>query len=457
MALKTQGESLISLRGVGKAYIHPNGKQISILENINFELRPREIVALLGPSGSGKSTLMRMIAGLIPPTRGEIFYHGRPLIGLNPGVAIVFQSFALYPWLTVLENVELGLKAKGVAPELRQQKALQTIDLIGLDGFENAYPKELSGGMRQRVGFARALAVEPELLCMDEPFSALDVLTAENLRIELLDLWLERRIPTQAILIVTHGIEEAVLLADRIIVLGRNPGRIRADLPIRLRHYRERKSSSFQALVDRVYTILTQPDLETSETQTTPVTTQPAKPPKYQSLPSVRIGSIAGLLEILEDRPNKDLFRLGQELQLEVDDILPIVEAAKLMDFIELTEGDIHLKPISRQFIQGSIDERKQIVRQQLLARIRLVQQIHSLCRLKPDRRLPEELILDILQNHFSPKESRRQLDTAIDWGRYAELYSYDEPAGEIFLEEAVLPQPVAAGFDLTQEPEDLL
>jgi NitT/TauT family transport system ATP-binding protein len=439
MVFKTATEQLIVLKNVSKSYQQPNGQQIVILENINLELRPGEIVALLGPSGSGKSTLMRIVAGLIPPSQGEVVYHNRPLVGLNPGVAIVFQSFALYPWLTVLENVELGLKAKGEAPDSRRQKALRMIDIIGLDGFENAYPKELSGGMRQRVGFARALAVEPELLCMDEPFSALDVLTAENLRFELLDLWLERRIPTQAILIVTHGIEEAVIMADRIIVLGRNPGRIRADLPVTLPHYRDRKHPTFQALVDRVYTIITNPELEKIELPTT-TSVEPATPPaKYQSLPSVRTGSIAGLLELLEDRQEKDLYRLAQELQLEVDDILPIVEAAKLMDFVELAEGDISLKPVGHEFINGGIDERKQIMRSQLLANIRLVQQIYRLLEAKNNQRIPEELVLDILESHFSPEEAERQLKTVVDWGRYAEIYGYDEPSGQIFLEQVVV------------------
>ena len=438
MVTRTVMENLISLRNIDKAYIQPNRQNISILENINLELRTEEIVALLGPSGSGKSTLMRMIAGLIAPTRGELLYHNRPLLGLNPGVAIVFQTFALYPWLTVLENVELGLKAKGIATQVRREKALQMIDIIGLDGFENAYPKELSGGMRQRVGFARALAVEPELLCMDEPFSALDVLTAENLRIELLDLWLERRIPTKAVLIVTHGIEEAVTLADRIIVLGRNPGRIRADFQVKLPHYRDRKSPQFQTIVDQVYTILTNPDQDEIPLTKSPTQPQPKPPKKYQSLPHVRIGSVAGFLELLEDRQDRDIYRLGQELQLEVDDILPIVEAAKYLDLIEVKEGDIILKPIARDFIQGDIDQRKQIIRAQLLNNIRLVQQIYNLLQAKNDPRIPEEFILDILQNHFSPKEAERQLDTAIDWGRYAEIYSYDEPAGEIFSELAL-------------------
>ena len=441
MVVKTATECLITLEGVSKAYQQPNGQKISILEPINLEIRAGEIVALLGPSGSGKSTLMRMIAGLIPPTAGYVLYHNRPLVGLNPGVAIVFQNFALYPWLTVLENVELGLKAKGELPEPRRQKALRMIDIIGLDGFENAYPKELSGGMRQRVGFARALAVEPELLCMDEPFSALDVLTAENLRFELLDLWLEKKIPTQAVLIVTHGIEEAVILADRVVVLGRNPGRIRAELTVTLPHYRDRKTPEFQALVDQVYQILTNPELS-CDTVTAPAESaaavsqpQPPQSAKYQSLPQVRIGAIAGLLELLEDRKEKDLYRLGQELMLEVDDILPIVEAAKLMDFLVIQEGDLILTPVGIQFIAGGIDQRKQIVRTQILRNIRLVQQISRMLQVKRNQRISEELILDILETHFSPQEAMRQLKTAIDWGRYAELYSYDEPGGEIFLE----------------------
>lgn len=438
MVVKTATECLITLQGVSKAYQQPNGQKISILEPINLELRTGEIVALLGPSGSGKSTLMRMIAGLIPPSDGQVLYHNRPLVGLNPGIAIVFQNFALYPWLTVMENVELGLKAKGELPEPRRQKALRMIDIIGLDGFENAYPKELSGGMRQRVGFARALAVEPELLCMDEPFSALDVLTAENLRFELLDLWLEKKIPTKAVLIVTHGIEEAVILADRVVVLGRNPGRIRAELTVTLPHYRDRKTPQFQAIVDQVYKILTNPDLS-CETVSPPAATvsqpQPAQSTKYQSLPQVRIGAVAGLLELLEDRQEKDLYRLGQELMLEVDDILPIVEAAKIMDFLAIQEGDLLLTPVGLQFIAGGIDQRKQIVRTQILSNIRLVQQISRMLQAKRNQRISEELILDILEAHFSPQEAMRQLKTAIDWGRYAELYSYDEPGGEIFLE----------------------
>lgn len=443
--------SFIALENIGKSYLQPNGQTISVIENINCQLQVGEIIALLGPSGSGKSTIMRMIAGLIAPSSGKVLYYNRPLVGLNPGVAIVFQNFALYPWLTVLENVELGLKAKGELKDTRTQKALRMIDVIGLDGFENAYPKELSGGMRQRVGFARALAVEPELLCMDEPFSALDVLTAENLRFELLDLWLERRIPTKSILIVTHGIEEAVTLADRVIVLGRNPGRIRADLPITLPHYRDRKSPEFQALVDQVYKILTNPELPDISTQST-ITNSSSKPkaqPKYQSLPHVRIGSVAGLLELLEGRQEKDIYRIAQELLLEVDDLLPIVEASKLMELVAITEGDIQLGAIGEKFINSNIDERKAIIRELLQKHIRLVQQICQLLQAKRNRRISEELVLDILENYFTTKEAQRQLRTAMDWGRYAELFSYDEPSGEIFIEDNEIEESAIADNDI--------
>lgn len=434
-------ETLIALENVTKSYLQPNGQTISILDAISLEIPTGEIVALLGPSGSGKSTLMRMIAGLIPPSTGQIKYHQRPLVGLNPGAAIIFQNFALYPWLTVLENVELGLKAKGEPLATRQKKALHMIDVIGLDGFENAYPKELSGGMRQRVGFARALAVELELLCMDEPFSALDVLTAENLRIELLDLWLEKRIPTKTILIVTHGIEEAVMLADRILILGRNPGRVRADFPIKLAHYRDRKSPAFEALVDQVYRIITNPDQEDIQPILSPNQAKQKTVEKSQSLPLVRIGAVAGFIELLEDRQG-DLYRLAQELLLELDDIVPIIEAAKMMKLLTLKEGDIYLTAMGKQFIEGDIDERKHLIRQSILDNIRLVQQIKRLLDANPSQRISEDLILEILEVNFSPEESKKQLKMAIDWGRYTELFGYDEPAGAIYLEQA--PEPAA-------------
>ena len=251
------GPVIIEAGHVTKTFTTPDGRALPVLDGVSFTLREGEIVALLGKSGSGKSTLLRCVAGLIAPSSGTVTYRGTPLNGANPGVAMVFQSFALLPWLTVQQNVELAMQARDVPEDARRDKALRAIDLIGLDGFESAYPKELSGGMRQRVGFARALAVEPDALLMDEPFSALDVLTAANLRGELTRLWEGHDFPVKAILIVTHNIEEAVQLADRILVLSSNPGRIRAELAVAMPRPRDRHDPGFEQLVDTVYGILT--------------------------------------------------------------------------------------------------------------------------------------------------------------------------------------------------------
>ena len=315
-----------------------------------------------GLPGCGKSTLLRILSGLSQPSSGALFWHGKPLNGESPNVAIVFQSFALFPWLTVLENVEAPLEARGVAAVERRKRALRMLDTVGLDGFETAYPKELSGGMKQRVGFARALVVEPEVLFMDEPFSALDVLTAENLRGELLELWLSKKMPTSAIFIVTHNIEEAVMLADRIVVLGRNPARIRSDFNVRLSHPRDRKSARFVELVDYIYKVMTEPDVEhalpdpesTGEIVVPPGGLKrgqaPVKTSKYQILPHARVGGIAGLVELLHDRGGReDLFRLSEELVMDVEDLLPILEACQLLGFAWLKEGDVQL---SRQGVR---------------------------------------------------------------------------------------------------------
>ena len=315
-------EPIIEARGIEKSFERPDGAPIQVIAPTDLNVEPGMIVALLGPSGSGKSTLLRMLTGLTQPTGGQVLWHGKPLAEASPNVAIVFQSFALFPWLTVVENVEVPLVARGMEHAERHQRAMRQLASVGLKGFETAYPKELSGGMRQRVGFARALAVEPEILFMDEPFSALDVLTAENLRGELLELWTGKKIPTKSIFVVTHNIEEAVLLADRVIVLGRNPARIRADFTIPLPHPRDRTSAEFLLYVDYIYKMMTQPDLVTAPPSAT------AKP-ALQVLPHSRPGAVGGLLELLNDRGGKeDLYRVAEELLLEFDDLLPIVEAA---------------------------------------------------------------------------------------------------------------------------------
>src|ERR1700751_4760231 len=353
-------ETIIRAEKVEKYYSQPSENRIQVIAPTDLSIVPGEIVALLGPSGSGKSTLLRMLTGLTKPSGGEVYWHDTPITRANPNVSIVFQSFARFPWLTVLENVEAPLKARGMSADERRERSLRIIDSVGLDGFGAAFPKELSGGMRQRVGFARALVVDPEVLFMDAPFSALDVLTAENLRSELLELWEKNTIPTRAIFLVTHNIEEAVLLADRIIVLGRNPGHIRTDFRVTLAHPRDRKSQPFTQLVDYIYKVLTKPDV------------MPAAVPElvdgrkvrdqrqmhYELLPHARPGGIAGLLEIVIDLSNQatgraDIYKLADELALEIDDLLPIVEAAQILGFLRVGEGDVVITPEGREFAES--------------------------------------------------------------------------------------------------------
>jgi NitT/TauT family transport system ATP-binding protein len=438
-------EPIIEARAIEKSYPQSDGTRIQVVGLTDFSVEPGKIIALLGASGCGKSTLLRILSGLAQPTSGAIFWHGRPLAEASPNVAIVFQSFALFPWLTVLENVEAPLEARGVAAVERRKRALRTLDTVGLDGFETAYPKELSGGMKQRVGFARALVVEPEVLFMDEPFSALDVLTAENLRGELLELWLNKKMPTSAIFIVTHNIEEAVMLADRIVVLGRNPARIRSDFNVRLSHPRDRKSSRFVELVDYIYKIMTEPDVEhelpdpesTGEITAPPggfkSREAPVRTSKYQILPHARVGGIAGLLEILHDRGGReDLFRLSEELVMDVEDLLPILEACVLLGFARLKEGDVELLSQGAAFADADIQRRKVLFREAALEHVTILKQIDSILKRKSDHSITDDFFHDILDEHFAEGEVQRQLDTAMNWGRYAEIFDYDRESGRL-------------------------
>ncbi len=430
-------EVILAAQNVTK-YYEGKAESVLVLDNVTLELRAGELVALLGPSGSGKSTLLRTLAGLVKPSAGQVLVHGQPLGGPNPQVAIVFQSFALYPWLTVLENVELGLLAKDLARADRRKRALAAIDLIGLDGFEDAYPRELSGGMKQRVGFARALVVEPEALFMDEPFSALDVLTAQNLREQLLDLWTDREMPTRAILMVTHNIDEAVGLADRMVVLAADPGRIRADIPGLPLETRRHKGPEYSALVDAIYRLMTSPQarvediLPLARPVQVPVVERP-----YQTLPDAKIDDLIGLIGHLDEVGGRqDLPVLARDLQLEVDELLPLLEGLSLLGLGSALEGDAVLTDTGRRFAASDTQEEKEIFRVQAIQGVELIRQIMDQLRTSESRSFKEDALLQELQEHFSEPEARRQLDTAIDWGRFAELFAYDDDSGELYLEE---------------------
>jgi NitT/TauT family transport system ATP-binding protein len=435
-ATVTTSAPLIEARALEKFYLQADGSRIEVITPTDLAIYPGQIIALLGPSGCGKSTLLRMLTGLASPSAGSVLWHGQPAHGENPNVSIVFQSFALFPWLTVLENVEAPLEARSIPPDERHKRALRIIDAVGLDGFESAYPKELSGGMKQRVGVARALVVEPEVLFMDEPFSALDVLTAETLRGELLELWLERKIPTQAIFIVTHNIEEAVVLADRVIVLATNPARIRADFKVEIPHPRNHQSLGFVELVDFIYRVLTRPELEDKALRTASGGAG-LQPPRAIRLPHTRPGGMAGLLEILADHDGRaDLHRLADELSLALDDLLPAVETAALLGMLKVEEGDAIITDDGRAFAQADIQQRKALFRKGALANVPILRQMEQALRAKSNRTLQDEFFRDLLDEHFSDDESRRQLETAIQWGRYAEIFDYDAATGRLTLTE---------------------
>jgi NitT/TauT family transport system ATP-binding protein len=431
--MPTRAGALLEVRGIRQAYHKEATADLVVLEGVDLTLREGEMVALLGRSGSGKSTLLRIVSGLLRPTGGDVLWRGEPVLGPAEGVAMVFQSFALFPWLTVEENVELGLEARGVPRAERARRAEEAIDLIGLGGFESAYPKELSGGMRQRVGLARALVVHPDLLLMDEPFSALDVLTAETLRTDLIDLWSEGRLPLKSVLMVTHNIEEAVLMCDRILVFSSNPGRVAQELTVPFPHPRNRLDPDFRALVDEIYGVMTR--------RPTPRAAATAPPAPSIAMPLQRVGSnlIAGMVEALAGEPyngRADLPALAGSLQYEADELLPLGETLQLLHFAVLEEGDIALTEEGRRFAAADTDERKKIFAEALRTHVPIVNMIRQVLDQRWNHRASAERFRDELEDHMSPDYAEDTLRAAIAWGRYAELFSYDEEAGQFSLEE---------------------
>ncbi|WP_321941764.1 ABC transporter ATP-binding protein [Paraburkholderia tropica] len=421
----TLGEEVLSVKHMSRGFAKKDDERL-VLDDVNLSLREGEIVGLLGRSGSGKSTLLRIISGLIEPSAGEVNWLGKPLDGPAKGVSMVFQTFALFPWLTVLQNVEAGLEAQGVPARERRERALAAIDLIGLDGFENAYPRELSGGMRQRVGFARALVVDPALLLMDEPFSALDVLTAETLRTDLLDLWTQGRMPIKSMLIVTHNIEEAVFMCDRILVLSSNPGRLVADIKVPFKHPRNRLDPAFRKLVDEIYAKMTARDAAETTTRRLEVGSR---------LPDVSTNLMAGLIETLAAAPyhgRADMPEIARSLHLEVDDLFPIAEMMQLLGFADVRDGDLLLTPPARVFAEMGTQARKLMFADHLLRNVPLAARIKKVLNERPGHRAPRVRFEQELEDFLSDTAAEGTLDTVIDWGRYGEIFSYNDQS-EIF------------------------
>jgi NitT/TauT family transport system ATP-binding protein len=424
--------NLVEIRGVRQAYHKESSADLIVLDDVDLTIKSGEIVGLLGRSGSGKSTLLRIVSGLLAPTGGDVRWRGTALHGPAEGVAMVFQSFALFPWLTVQENVELGLEAQGVARTEREKRAEEAIDLIGLGGYESAYPKELSGGMRQRVGLARALVVHPDLLLMDEPFSALDVLTAETLRTDLIDLWSEGKLPIKSVLMVTHNIEEAVLMCDRVLVFSSNPGRVAQELIVSFPHPRNRLDPAFRELVDGIYAIMTRRAPPGHKSAAPGVTTATALTPVSTNL-------MAGLLETLVAPPydgRADLPALAGALQLEADELLPMGEALQLLRFGTLEEGDLIVTDNGRQFVEADTDPRKALFGAALRAHVPLVALIRQVLDERWNHRASAVRFRDELEDVMSPEYAERTMSAVIAWGRYAEIYSYDEDADQFYLDD---------------------
>ena len=424
--------AIVELKGVGKSFKSADGSARSVLEGVDFRLAEGEIVSLLGQSGSGKSTMLRIMAGLIAADAGEVRLREQPLYGPARGVSMVFQSFALFPWLTVQQNVELGLEARGVAPAEREKRAEAAIALIGLTGFEGALPRELSGGMRQRVGIARALVVEPEVLLMDEAFSALDVLTGERLREDILELWTTRAMPTKAILVVSHDIEEAVLMADRVLIFASDPGRVRFQLAVDLPRPRNPESAEVRQLIDEVYALMTAGSGRAGRT--------PEEAPALQlaeRLPEADIARMEGLLELLAGEPFKgraDLPRIAEDTELTDDELLPLAQAVSLLGLARLAQGDLHLTPLGQRYVEGEHAVRQQLFGEQLLKHVPLAAHIRHSLEQEESGELPEKPFLRLLNESLDAAEAERVLRTAIEWGRHGEVFEYNYTTGLIHL-----------------------
>jgi NitT/TauT family transport system ATP-binding protein len=423
---------LLEIDSVRQAFPRPDGGQLLVLDDVNLKLEEGEIVALLGRSGSGKSTLLRLVAGLAHPTAGSLSYLGQPITGPAPGITMVFQSFALFPWLTVLENVELGLEALHVPDAEIRQRALAAIDLIGLDGYESAYPRELSGGMRQRVGFARALVVHPNILLMDEPFSALDVLTAENLRTDFLELWSDRRLPIKGVILVTHNIEEAVLMSDRILLFSRNPGHIIEEIEVDLPQPRNRLDLRFRELVERIYVAMT------ARPAAAPRTAPPPDRGIDAVLPRVSANLVSGLIEAVAGPPyngKADLPLIASSLHMEVDDLFPVAETLQMLRFAEIEGGDIRLTDAGKQFADAAIDDRKRLFQRQLLTYVPLAAHIRRVLQDRANHVAPKSRFLDELEDHMITESAESTLRAVVAWARYAEAFAYDDESETFSLE----------------------
>ena len=442
----TNGSPICEARDVTVSF-GPDASKL-VLDKVSLAICEGEVVAILGPSGCGKSTLLRALVGLLKPTGGEILAHGKPLVGIHPGISIVFQNFALYPWLTVGKNIEVALNGLGLDPATARKRILHCIDMVGLEGYEEAYPKELSGGMKQRVGIARALARGPELLCMDEPFSALDVFTAESLRSEVYRLWTGGAVQetdgsavtaVKSVLMITHIIEEAVFLADRIVIMGTRPGHVRQIIKNTIAHPRDYQHPDFLDLVTHIHDIIVKEHLP-EVPETPPV--EPGGTPLPEPLPCINLGALFGMMEMLKDRGGRmDVFALDQLTDYDFGHTLAVVKAGEMFDFLDTPKNLVVLTELGRKFLGLDINGRKLLLNEQIrkLGTFRFV--MHILEEAK-GRQLPHDVVLEELAMRLPTQDTEAMFKTIVSWGRFAELFGYSQEAGMMYLEH---PEPGSA------------
>jgi len=434
------GSAIAEAVDVSMAYGQPDGtNRLLVLDKISLAVRPGEVMAILGPSGSGKSTLLRILIGLLQPTSGHVLVHGEPLVGLHPGVSLVFQNFALFPWLTVNDNIRLALNGLNLDPAQAKDRVTRCIDVVGLEGFEEAYPKELSGGMKQRVGIARALARAPELLCMDEPCSALDVFTAESLRSEIYRMWSggQSKLPFQpkSVVIITHHIEEAVFLADRIVVLGTRPGRIRTIIQNDVPHPREYQSPVFLKMVQRLHDVITKEQMPDLPEETAVPVLAPGALPEPAPIPAVNLGHIFGLMEIVRDHGGQiDVFKLDQLTEYDFGHTIAVVKAGELLELLDTPKNQVLLTDLGRKFLDADINGRKALLRTQLqtLSTFRFV--LHLLKEAR-NNRLGKDIIEEELAVRLTTEDVEKTFDTIVMWGRFGELFGYDASTEELSID----------------------
>lgn len=427
--------NILELKDVSKTFVLESGKELKVLDQINIGLKEGEVLALLGPSGSGKSTCLRIMCGLQDATDGQVLAQGEPLDGINSDVSMVFQSFALFPWETIKRNIEISLMPIQLDPETIKARVKNAIDIVGLEGFEEAYPRELSGGMKQRVGVARALAMERPILFLDEPFSALDVLTSDTLRDEIMKIFMSKKTKTRSMVVVTHNIQEAVIMADRILVMSSNPGRIRAEFENRLPYPRIPETAPFMDLVSKIHGLITEAYIPDTVPVSANLAERRLRQVLVESLPDVHLIDVVGVIEaIAADGGAVDVFALSSEIRKDFGHTLYLVKAAELLDLVDTPKQQVVLTKAGQMFANADVNERKKMLHENF-GQLLIVKKTSDLLRESENVRIPVSDLKEKVGEWLPSENPDKIVEILIAWGRYAEYFGYNDNTKSIYLD----------------------